>query len=261
MLESISTPEELDREARYRLSGEFAYVLDLVGIGLHGRRLALGLAHATCRETADWHHETAVQPAEGYRVRCRVLRERLGLEGANGNRDLMKGLEELLAARMLDRGEFVCGRQWLHWRFTDHMFARLFAAMPYGLFDVRHARHLGSILDHFLYNRIGVIRQRRAPSMTLPVDGSAFVAKRDADWSRFRPALLASLVRVAGLFDLKLLVICECHGQRIGIDHFTLKVMHRNATWKTSYLRKFPATARKAYILDGKGWTERQLGG
>lgn len=249
-------PKTLERDARYRLSQEFVHLLEQVEIGLHGRRLALGLAHAICRETSDWHNGSAVQPETGYRLRCAPLRERLGLEGANGNRDLARGMDELVAVRLLERAGMTCGRQWLEWRLTDYTFARLFDPTPYGLFDIRHVRHLGTPLDHLVYNRVGIIRAGTTPSVTLSVEGCAAVAARKPGWSRMSAAMKTALVRAAQLFDVRLLVICECRGERIGIDHLTLRVSHSRTNWSRTSLGKVPATTRKVLTVDDSGCRE-----
>lgn len=250
------TPQTLERQARYRLSQDFIHLLELVEIGLHGRRLALGLAHAICRETSNWQDGSARQPLEGYRVRCKLLRDRLGLEGAKGNRDLVKGIEELAAVRLLEGAELTCGRQWLEWRLTDYMFLRLFEPKPYGLFDIRHARHLVTPLDHLIYNRIGVIRRCVTPKVTFSVEGCAEILERKPDWARMRPAIVDALIRAARLFNVTLKVICECHGKSIGIDHVTIRVQHGGTNWSTTNLEKLPATARKVFLVDGNGCRE-----
>lgn len=249
-------PKTLNREARYRLSLGFVELLEQVEIGFHGRRLALGLAHAVCRETSDWHNGTAMQPYGGYRVRCADLRGRLGLQGANGNRDLVKGLDELLSVGLLARAELVTGRQWLDFHLTEYAFYHLFDPKPYGLFDIRDARDLPTPLDHVIYNRIGVIRRSSRPEITLFLDGCAAVAERSSEWSRLRPALLSTFVRVAGLFGVKLMAVCECRGTRLGIDHVTLRVVHSGTVWRAARLGKLPATARKVFAVDGTGWQE-----
>lgn len=259
MIDPVTTPPKpkiLDREARYRLSQDFIHLLEQVEIGFHGRRLALGLAHAICRETSDWHNGSAVQPEEGYRLPCKVLRERLGLERAKGNRDLVKGAEELQAVRLLARAELASGRQWLDWRLTDYTFERLFEPKPYGLFDVRHVRHLVTPLDHLVYNRVGLIRRCGTPSVTLSVDACAAAADRKPDWSRLSPAMFDAIIRAARLFRVKVLVICECRGLRIGIDHVTLRVSHCETNGSADSLGKIPTTARSVLVVDRSGCRE-----
>ncbi len=250
--------KDRDREARYRLSLDFVHLLEQVQIGTHGRRVALGLAHAICRETSDWHNGTAHQPDEGYLMPCKVLRERVGLDGAKGNRDLVKGLEDLQAVRLIERAELINGRQWLDWRLTDYTFACLFEPVPYGLFDIRHVPRLATPLDHLVYNRIGIIRKCRAPGVTLSVAGCAEFADRSPTWSRLRPDLFDALIRVAGHFDVTLTVICECLGLRTGIDHVTLRVSPARTTRSAASLGKRPGTARKVFIVDGDG--SREIG-
>lgn len=132
--------------------------------------------------------------------------------------------------------------------------------MPYGLFDIRHARDLSTPLDHVIYNRIGLIRQCSTPQITLCLEGCAAAAGRSPDWSRLRPAMFDTLVRVAGLFGVKLMVICECRGVRIGIDHVTVRVMHSGTMWRAATLAKLPTTARKVFAVDGEGWQELKRG-
>lgn len=256
LLRAPPDPKVLDREARYRLSQRFVHLLEQVEIGLHGRRLALGLAYAICRETPNWYDGTALQPEEGYRHRCKLLRARLELDGAKGNRDLVKGLEELRAVRLLAWAELTNGRQWLDWRLTDYTFTQLFDPMPYGLFDIRHVPHLATPLDHLVHNRIGVIRRCNNPTVTLSLEGCAAVADRDPRWSRLGPAMIDTLIRIAGLFEVQLLALCECRGQRIGIDHVTLRVSHATTCWSAASLGKRPATARKVLVVDKHGCRE-----
>lgn len=239
-----------DRDSLYRMSEALRLSFEHTGLTLHGSRVLHGIVHHVCRQTTDWHHGDAVQDPQGYRIRLFDLRHKLGLERTNGNAALRAGLQDLLTLQFFEHCELRNANQWLDFKLAANAFDCLFDQVPYGLFDIRQVQHLSTPLDFLIYEKVGILRRRRAPEFTLFLGTDLDPSPSTLTWHRLRPKLISSLKKSAAIFDLQFLAICRAEGSRIGIDELTIRIRSAKTVWSAKSFANLPVTARKALLID-----------
>lgn len=239
-----------DRDSLYRISDALLTALAHTGLTFHGSRVLHGIVHHVCRQTSNWHNGDAVQEPHGYRIRLVDLRHRLGLERAKGNAALKAGLQNLLTLRFFESCTLLNANQWLEFKLAEDAFDCLFDEVPYGLFDIRHIRHLSTPLDFLIHETVGVRRRRRAPDFNLFLGMSTDPSLVDLTWPRLRPRLVSSLQKSAAIFDLQFLTICRAEGTRIGIDELTIRIRSAKTAWSAKSFASLPVSARKVFLID-----------
>jgi hypothetical protein len=244
-----ATPGQ-DRDSLYRMSEALMIALANTGLTLQGSRVLHGLVHHVCRQTSDWHNGGAVQDPNGYLIRLVDLRRNLGLERANGNAAVKAGLQNLVNLKFLVNCRLKNANQWLEFKLAADAFDCLFDEMPYGLFDIRHVRHLSTPLDFLIYEKVGLLRRRRAPEFSLFLNADRNPDPSALTWPRLRPKLTSSLQKSAMIFDLQFMAICRAGGTRIGIDHLTIRIRSAKTRWSAKSFASVPTSVRKVLLID-----------
>lgn len=250
----------IPRPYLYRLSGQLVRMLQSLEIGPQGYDLLHSLFHAMCRRVPNWHNGTAWQPDEGYQARCLDLRIHMGRGADNGNRSITRAIEQLAPFRMFERLELRHKNTWLRWRLRDEIFDILFDPLPapYGLYDIRACKNLGSELEHILYAHIGLVRRMKKPEFPLELAACAEILgpTRTRGWSGMRRPVLKAAKGAAQASKLDIMVVAECHGFWPGIDRLRVRPFGEPTGWSYKNLVKMPPEARKILILKGKRWIE-----
>lgn len=252
---------DIPRPDLYRLSGSLIGILQSLKIGAQGYDLMHALCHGMCRQIPDWHNGTALQPEEGYRMRCQHLRIHMGRNADNGNRSITRAIEQLEPYRMFDWLELRHGNTWLSWRLHDTIFDAIFDPLPapYGLFDIQACQKIRSELEHILYVNIGLVRRSRKPEFyfNLPACADLLGLNHTRGWSGLRRPILKAAKTAAEAFGLDVMLVAECQGFWPGIDRLRVRPFGKATRWSHKNLVKMPPEATKVFILQGDEWIER----
>lgn len=250
------TPETgIAADDMYRMSKAFCGHVHRLRLSINALRLLHALLHATCRDLPRWS-TCAMQPAEGLRRPSLALRRVLGLETANGNRDLTAGAKELRGSGLFDMIGYAHGHTWLCWRLTDDALAFIFDDRRYGLFDARHLPSLRTITDFTMHSELAVVRRMRRGVFELHLDS----APGGRTWATGSRTIMTALRRGAGLQRLLLVVFLDCEGVMRGIDTMHVRAWRPGCTWTIRDLAKLNASTRRCLFVDGAGHVEVPIG-
>ncbi|QPH55581.1 hypothetical protein [Pontivivens ytuae] len=222
---------QIDRPNRYRMSGQFVGRVHDAGLGLHGMRLALALAHRTCRETDDWDCMFAPRPQHASRALCSELAVSLGLAASKSSRAIDAGYRALIDSCLFDIIGFDerSGR-WLVWKWREDVYSDLFWPSPYGTFDISWFHGLRTEADLKMHMRIGIVRACRTPRLTHHF--SLLAGEAGRPWHREARRLLPSLERIARAMRIRIAAVAydDWCGET-GADTVELRIAHADTRW------------------------------
>ena len=235
----------------YRMSRSFRDRCSVLPLTTNGHRVLHALLYRTCRDLPRWDADVQ-QPAEGHRARCKVLRHTLGLERANGNRDLRAGISDLIETDMFKWIGFCHRNSWLSWRFDDEVLSWILEGGSYGLVDASALHRFRTVLDYQVFNHVSVVRRTRKPEFTITLEQAAiWTEKENARWSDVSAGFLSALKLSCAHYGLTAVVLLEGQGYLPGIDTVVVRLRCPGSLWSASDISKCSFWTQRCLLIDG----------
>ncbi|WP_340110605.1 hypothetical protein [Pikeienuella sp. HZG-20] len=243
----------IEADDMYRMSKLFVEHLCQLPLPVNVHRVLHGLLHRTCRDLPDWSPR-ARQPEEGYRARCVVLRKSLGLCGANGNRDLVAGVEAIRHLGFFQAIGFDHGNEWLVWRFHDDLLSAILDNAVYGLLDASALCRLKRPTDYQIFCLTSIVRRMRKPTFTFTVpDAAIWIDKETIRWSDVGAGVIKALMLSCRHYGLTACVLLHRRGMLRGIDTIEVRLRGPGSLWSMAVLAKLHPATEKCVLVDGSG--------
>lgn len=256
--EEVSNKTGIAADDMYRMSRQFTDYICHNSWSLDAHRVFHAVLHRTCRALPGWSEE-AVQPEEGYRIRAIRLRETVGLEAVNGNRNLRAGVAVLQSTGIFDWIGFLHRNEFLAWRYREEVLAAILENGVYALLDASALPKLTCPIAHQIFCQVSQVRRMRKPRFRITVPHVGIWIDRDtARWSDVSKGVISALQVSCAHYGLTACVLLDRRGMLRGIDTVEVRLRQRGSLWSVTDMAKLNPETTKCLVVDSSGY--RTLG-